>query len=321
MTRLGMSLAILIASMVLGTDARSQEWPQKPVKLVVGTAPGGLVDIMGRLIAKYLADEIGQPTVVENKPGAGGNIAAKIVASAPPDGHTLLLTGNNHAVNPTLLPNPGFNYETDFAPVAMIAQSNMILTASPSLPARDVAGVIGLARKSPDMVSMAISPIGTPNHLGAELLMQMANIKLTIIPYSGVSAAIPDLMSNRIQLALGAVPSVLPYVQDGRLKALAVTRLSRTPFAPQIPTADESGLKGYDVNAWTCMMAPAGTPAAALKQINAAMAKVLSNSELREVLGKQGAELSAMSPEELGSFISREATKWATVLKNAHVRQ
>jgi tripartite-type tricarboxylate transporter receptor subunit TctC len=168
---------------------------------------------------------------------------------------------------------------------------------------------------------MAISPIGTPNHLGAELLMQLADIKLTIVPYPGVSAAIPDLMTNRIQLALGAIPSVLSYMQDRRLKALAVSRINRSSLVPQIPTADESGLRGYDVNAWTCVMAPRGIPVSVRERLSTTIARVLALPEVQHELAQQGAESAPMSADELGAYIARESSKWATVLQKAQVRE
>jgi tripartite-type tricarboxylate transporter receptor subunit TctC len=300
--------------------ALAQDWPQRPIKIVIGIAPGGLIDVMGRIIATHLSTSLGQPVIVENRPGAGGNIAAKVVATSTPDGYTLLLTGNNHAVNPTLLPNSGFDYKS-FRPIAMIAQANMVLVASNSLPANNITELVALAKRNPKSISIAISPVGTPNHLGAELLAQMAEIDLTLVPYQGVGLAIPDLITNRVQLAIGAISSVLPYISDGSLKALAVTRPLRSALAPNVPTTAESGLPNFDVNAWICLMAPGGTPVSITERLNTEIRKIITLPEVRATFEKQGAELVSMSTSDLAIFIKSETEKWANVLKQMKANQ
>ena len=302
-------------------SAAAQDWPQRPLKIMVIAAPGGLPDAMARLVAKHLTSALGQPVVVENRPGAGGNMAAAAVAKAAPDGYTLLLSGTNHAVNPTLIPDAGFDYERDLLPVTMVAEANMLLVAHPTLPANNVAELVALAKQKPNSVAVAISPVGTPNHLGAELLMQRAGIDLTIVPYPGIGPAMPDLLAGRTQIAISAISSMYPHVAAGTLKALAVTRLVRSPFAPKIPTVDESGLPGFDVNAWVCLMATGGTPEPIIARLNAEVRNMMALSDVKESFAKQGLEASTMSPAQLGSYIKAESEKWANVLKNARVRK
>lgn len=312
--------ALILAFAVEAAPAGAQDWPRKPIRILVGIAPGGLPDTVGRLIATQLTKSLGQPVVVENRPGAGGNIAASIVAKAPADGHMLLVTGNNHAVNPTLIPDPGFDYERDLAPVTMLAEANMVLVATPSLTANSIAELVALAKPKPGSITIAISPIGSPNHLGAELLAQMAGVELTFIPYGGIGQATPDLLAGRVQLAIAALPSVRPNVESGAMKALAVTRPTRSQFAPSIPTAAESGLPGFDVNAWVCLMATGGTPAPIISKLNDAVRKAMALPEVRGALTKQGTEPTTGSPDQLGAYIKAEAAKWAGVLKNAKVK-
>ena len=314
---------LLACGIALGAQASAgaQDWPQRPLRILVIASPGGLPDAMARLVAKHLTTSLGQPVVVENRPGAGGNMAALGVAKAPPDGYTLLLTGTNQALNPTLIPDPGFDYERDLAPVTMVAEANMLLVAHPSLPANNVKDLVALAKQKPGSIAIAISPIGTPNHSGAELLMQMAGIELTVVPYPGIGAATPDLLAGRVHIAISAISSIYPNVAAGSLKALGVTRPVRSPFAPHIPTVAEQGLPGFDVNAWVCLMATGGTPAPIIARLNAEVRNMMALPEVRENFAKQGLEASTMSPAELGAYIKNESQKWAHVLKDAKVKK
>ena len=243
--------ALLLAcavSVLACPPAISQDWPRRPVKIIVIASPGGFPDIAARTVANQLTGALGQPVVVENRAGGGGNIATDAVAKAAPDGHTLLLTGNNHAVNPTLLPNPGFDSEKDLAPITRVAEANMVLVGSSALQANNITELIALSKRTPKAMSIATSAIGTPNHLGAELLIAMTKIDFVVVPYKGIGPAIPDLVSGQVQVSIAALTAMLPLIKSGKLKALAVTRPKRSEFAPEIPTAAESGLPGFDVN-------------------------------------------------------------------------
>lgn len=314
------ALAALTIIMSAATAQPVENWPQRPIRILVGIAPGGLPDIAARIVARQLSVSLGQGVIVENRPGAGGNIAAQVVATAPPDGYTLLLTGNNHATNPILLPNPGFDYERDIVPVAMVAEARMLLVSNPQLPAKDVGEVLALARRDPSALNFAIAPIGTPGHLGAELFLQMSGADITIVPYTGIGPALPDLMAGRVQLVIGSLPSVYPLVSNGNLKALAITSLQRSAFAADVPTVAESGLPGFEINAWVCIMAPGKTPQPIVDKLNTEIAKALQTAEVSENFAKQGAIPLIMTAPQLGRFIKAEENKWAIVLKNAKAK-
>jgi tripartite-type tricarboxylate transporter receptor subunit TctC len=259
------------------------------------------------------------PVVVENRPGGGGNIAAAIVAKAEPDGHTLLVTGSNQVVNPTLLPNPGFDYERDLVPVSMAVSAKMLLVASPSFPAKNITDVIAIAKQKPKSVSIAISIIGSPNHLGAEMLAQYGNIDLTFVPYESNVQAIPDLMANRVNLAVATIPALLPQVRSGALKALAVTSPQRSPFAPDIPTSAEAGLPELQIDSWICFMTTGGTPAPIIARLNAEIAKALAQPEVRDAFAKQGVDIFYMNSEQLGRFLHSEAARFSSLLKHSRI--
>jgi tripartite-type tricarboxylate transporter receptor subunit TctC len=314
---------LLLAGAVFAAPAAShaQAWPQsKPLKIEVISAAGGLTDIVPRELSNYISASIGVPVVVENRPGAGGNIAAGIVAKAEPDGHTILITGSNQAVNPTLLPNPGFDYERDLVPVSMAVVAKMLLVAPPSFPAKTITDVIKMARQKPKSVSIAISPIGTPNHLGAEMLAQYGDIDLTFVPYGGIGQAIPDLIAGRVDLAVGAVPSLLPQVKAGVLKALAVTSSQRSPIAPDVPTSAEAGLPQLQIDAWICFMGTGGTPEPIIARLDEEIAKALAVPEVRDAFARQGVEIFHMNPKELGKFLQSEAVRFGSLLKHSRVQ-
>jgi tripartite-type tricarboxylate transporter receptor subunit TctC len=295
-------------------------WPgTRPLRFEVVTAAGGLPDLVPRRLSNYLSAAIGVPVVVENRPGAGGNIAAAFVARAEPDGHTLLVTSTNETVNPTLLPNPGFDYARDLVPVSMMADSKMLLVAAPAFAAKTITDVIAIATQKPKSVSIAIPTIGSPNHLGAEMLAQYGDIDLTFVPYESISQAIPDLLANRVDLAVGAVSSVLPQVRSGVLNALAVLSPQRTPLAPEIPTAAEAGLPQMQIDAWICIMAPGGTPAPIIARLDGEVAKALALPDVRAEFAKLGIEIFYMNSEELGKFLRTEAVRFNSLLKHSRV--
>jgi tripartite-type tricarboxylate transporter receptor subunit TctC len=314
--------ALLAVMLCAGaTSIHAQTWPQqKPIKFEVTAAAGGLIDFAPRLIGKYLGPAIGQSVVVENRPGGGGNVAAAIVAKAEPDGHSIVVTGSNQAVNPTLLPNPGFDYDRDLVPVSMVVNAKMLLVASPNFAAKSITEVIRMAKEKPKSVSIAISPIGTPNHLGAEMLAQLPDIDLTFVPYGGIAQSTPDVMAGRVDLAIAAIPSLLPHVQSGSLKAMAVTSATRSDLAPDIPTSAESGLPGLQIDAWILFMTTGGTPPSVVAQMDREIGKILALPEVKESFAKQGVEIMHMGPDELGRFLKAESARFASLLKNSRVK-
>jgi len=315
---------LLLAISLCGAQAASDEpnWPAaKPVRLEVSAAAGGLIDMVPRRLSNYLSASIGVPVVVEDRPGAGGNIAAGLVARAEPDGHMLLVTGSNQAVNPILLPNPGFDYDRDLVPVSMLVASKFLLVASPSFPAKNITDLVKIARQKPKSVSIAISAIGTPNHLAAEMLAQFGDIDMTFVPYDSVAQAIPDLIAGRVDLTVAALSSLLPQVRSGALNALALTSPQRSPLALEIPTAAEAGMPELQIDGWICVLAAGGTPAAIVARLDQEIAKVLALPEVRDDFAKQGIETFHMDPNQLGAFLQAEAARFSGLLKHSRFRR
>ena len=313
---------VLLGGLLCAARAQSgaPDWPgTKPLRFEVVAGAGGLVDIVPRTLSSYLGASIGVPVVVENRPGAGGNVAAAVVARAEPDGHTLLVTGLNQAVNPTLLANPGFDYDRDLAPVSMVVASKLLLVASPSFPANTITDVIALAKQKPKSVSIAISPIGTPNHLAAEMLAKFGGVDLNFVAYNGIGQAMPDLIAGRVDLAVAAISVLLPQVRSGALKALAVTSSQRYPLARDIPTAAEAGLAELLIDGWICVMATGGTPAPIVARLDGEIAKALAVPEVRDTFAKQGVEIAHMNPNQLGEFLQAEAARYRSLLNYSRV--
>jgi tripartite-type tricarboxylate transporter receptor subunit TctC len=313
-------LAISLCAAQAASDAPS--WPAaKPLRFEVSAAAGGLIDLVPRQLSNDLAASIGVPVVVEDRPGAGGNIAAGLVARAEPDGHMLLVTGSNQVVNPTLLPKPGFDYAGDLVPVSMLVASKLLLVASPSFPAKNITDVINMARQKPKSVSIAISAIGTPNHLAAEMLAQFGDVDLTFVPYDSAAQAIPDLVAGRVDLTVAALSTLLPQIRTGALKALAITAPQRSPLAPDIPTAAEAGLPELQIDGWICVLTTGGTPAPIVARLDLELAKVLALPQLRDALAKQGVETFHMNPNQLGAFLQAETARFSGLLKHSRIRR
>jgi tripartite-type tricarboxylate transporter receptor subunit TctC len=314
--------ALLLASSLCAVPVAlsAQGWPgTKPIRFDVITVAGGLPDIAPRELSNYLAASIGVPVVVENRPGAGGNIAAGIVARAEPDGHMLLVTSTNQAVNPTLLPHPGFDYARNLAPVSMAVSAKLLLVAAPAFPAKNITDIIAIAKQKPRSVSIAIPTIGSPNHLAAEMLEQYGGIDLTFVPYEGISQVIPDVLANRVDLAVGSMSALLPQVRSGALKALAVTSSQRSPFAPDIPTSAEAGLPKLQIDSWICIMTTGGTPAPIIARLDGEIAKALALPEVRAAFAKQDVEVFHLNPQQLGDFMHAEAARFSDLLKHSRV--
>lgn len=317
----GRLFAVLFAIPLCGAPvlAGAQNWPgTQPIKFEVGATAGALNDFVPRELSNYLSGSLAVPVVVENRPGAGGNIAAGFVAKAQPDGHSLLVTGSQQVVNPTLLPNPGFDYERDLAPVAMAATASMVLVASPGFPAKTITDVLAIARQKPKAVSIAVPNIGTPNYLATEMLAQYGNVDLTIVPYDGIPPAIPDLMANRVDLTVGAMSTMLPLIRNGALNALAVLSPQRSPLAPDIPTSAEAGLPAMQIQGWICIMTTGGTPAPIVARLDAEIAKTTALAEVRAAFARQGVEIFYMNSVQLGRFLQSEAARFSSLLAHAN---
>ncbi len=313
LTRLAIAAAI-----ALPTLAFAQAWPSKPIKIIVPYPPGGTSDILARAVGQKMSEQYGQPVVVENKPGATGNIGADLVAKSPPDGYTVLLADiGSLAIAPSVVPKLAFDPVRDFAPVAMVAYSPHLLVVHPSVPAKDAKELVALAKAKPDTLNFAVSGIGGANHLAGIDFAQRAGIKWAYIPYKGGSQALTDMVGGQAQVMFNGMLATYPFVKDGKLKALAISSSKRFPAVPDIPTVAESGMPGFETGSWQGIVAPAGTPPDVVKKMHATVTAILATPEMKDRLDKAGAEVLPMSPEQFGGFIRSERDRWAKVVKES----
>ncbi|MGJ7579550.1 tripartite tricarboxylate transporter substrate binding protein [Variovorax sp. RHLX14] len=302
-------------SLVLPTIAQAQGYPTKPVKLVVPYPPGGPTDIVARLVAQKLSEQMGQPVVIDNRPGAGGNPGAEMVARSAADGYTLVVATTAHAINPSLFKNLGYSLSKDFVPISQLTSGPLVIVANPGLPANDVAELIALAKSKPGELNFASSGNGQSTHLSAELFASMAGVKMNHIPYKGSAPALTDTMGGQTQLMFDTMLSAMPHVKAGKLKALAVTSGTRSPVAPDLPTVAESGLSGYEAIAWNGLLAPAGTPPEVVSRLSAELKKVLASPDVKDKFEAQGFAASWNTPADFGRFLTAEVEKWGRVVK------
>ena len=300
--------------------AQAQAYPSKPVRMVVPFPPGGVTDIVGRVLAQRLGEALGQQVVVENRGGAAGAIGATAVAKSAPDGYTLLMATATHAINATLVPNPNFDLVKDLAPVSLAASVPLLLAVHPSVPAKDVKELVAWAAARPGQANFASGSTGSASHLAGEMLKGAAKIDMVHVPYKGGSLAIQDLAAGQVSLMFENMPSILPFVQSGRLRGLAVTSTKRSAAAPELPTMIESGYPGFEAGSWYGLFAPVGTPREILARLNADMVKALRQPETRKLLSQQGAEPVGNSEAEFAAFIQAEIAKWGRVIKAANVK-
>ena len=311
-------LALASASTFTAACAQ-QTYPVKSIRLLVGFAPGGPSDVGARTIAQKLNEKWGQSVIVDFRPGAAGNIATELAAKSPPDGYTLLSAAFAHAVNPSMYSKLPFNTEKDFAPILMFASVSNLLVAHPSLPARSVKELIALAKSRPEQLTVGSAGNGTSSHLSGELLKTMAGIKLTHVPYKGLSPAHVDTIGGQLSLLFDGIVTGVPAAKSGRLRALGVTSPQRWQGAPDIPAIGET-LPGFDVRGWYGLLAPAGTPRDIIMRINTETARAIKEPDARERLYAIGSEPLANTPEEFAAFIQSEIVKWAKVVKAAGIR-
>ncbi len=305
---------LVLALIAAGTDA--QTYPAKPIRLVVPFPPGGTTDILAREVGQRLSQSFGQSVVVDNRPGAAGNIGSELVAKSAPDGYTLLMaTVGTHAINPSLYAKMPYDHVKDFAPVILVASVPNVLEVTPSLPVYRVADLIKLAKEKPGQINFASSGSGTSIHLSGELFKAMAGVDMTHVPYKGSAPAIADLIGGQVQVMFDNLPSSLPQIKAGKLRAIAVTSAQRAPALPEVPTIAESGLPGFEASSWFGLVAPAGTPPAIIARINAEVNQWLQSPEAKEKLLAQGAAAAGGSPEQFAAYIRAETEKWARVVK------
>lgn len=305
---------VLAAAHAGGTGAQAV-FPEKPVRMIVSFAAGGPNDFIARVISQKLSDHWGPPVIVDNRPGAGGNIGTEVAAKASPDGYTLTLVSTAFVVNPSLYRKVGYDAFKDFSPVTLAAVSPLIFVAHPSLPAKNIREVVQLAKKTP--LNYASPGAGTTGHLGGEMLNAMAGIKMLHIPYKGAGPATADLLGGQVKFGLTALPPAVPHVKSGRLTAIAVTTLKRVTILSDVPTVSESGYPGYQVDNMYGILAPAGTPKAVINKLHADIVRVLGMPEVKDRLLAQGFEPLGNTPEEFGRYLKSEAIKWAKVVKES----
>ena len=304
---------------VLCQAAAAQNYPAKPIRFIVPFPAGGVADVFARVIGGKLNDAWGQQVVVENRTGAGGNIGADAVAKAQPDGYTLVMGSiGTHAVNVSLFKRMPYDAVKDFAPVALVLEADGLLVLHPSVPASNVKELIALARARPSQIAYASAGNGTAGHLAGELFKSMAKVDLVHIPYKGNVPAITDLIGGQTSLLFATMPTVLPQVQAGRLKALAVTGSRRSAAAPELPTIAEA-LPGFEVTNWIGVFAPAGTPRDIVMRLNGEILRVMQAPDIQARLTTEGAKSPAKTPEEFGAFVRAEIAKWAKVIRDAGI--
>ena len=313
------SLVLLCATLAVTVlPAAAQQYPARPVRLVLGFAPGGASDTMARTVATRLSENIGQPVVIDNRPGAGGNIAAEIVAHSAPDGYTMLL-GNNGilAINVSLYPKIGFDPVKDFAPVVLIASQPNILVVNPSVPARSVKELVALAKSKPGQLNYASPGAGTTGHLAADLFKTMAGVNMVVIPFKGGGPAVLAVISGECQFTFATALSVQPQIKAGKVRALAVTTAGRSASFPDLPTVAEAGVPGFDAITWHGIVVPARTPQIVIARLNGEFNKLLQTADMRERLMVLGSDIIGGEPKQLSDYMRVEIPRWAKVIKES----
>jgi tripartite-type tricarboxylate transporter receptor subunit TctC len=315
-------LLLLSATLNGGTiqAAVPGDYPSRPIRVLVPFAPGGGADTLGRIITPRLTESMGQQWVVDNRGGAGGNIAAETVVRSAPDGYTVFMGFSTVlTVNPSLY-KLGFNMEKDLAPVTLLATAQYILVLHPSVQAGSVKELVALAKQKPKLLNFASAGVGSPLHLAAELFQRRAGVEMVHIPYKGGGPAAAAVLAGEAQVLFGSVASSMPHVKSGKLKALATTGLKRSRVAPELPTMAESGFPGFDVTTWYSFMVPAGTPAAIVKRIHDDAGKALQRSDVQQVMAGQGLDAETSTPQELAARMRTESRTWAEVIKAAGIK-
>jgi tripartite-type tricarboxylate transporter receptor subunit TctC len=323
MKRISLAALSLMATSLgcLPVTALAEAYPSKPIHIVAPFPPGGPADILSRTIGNKLSQSWGQPVVIDNRPGAGGNIGADAVAKSPPDGYTLLMGFvGTHAINPSLYTKMPYDNVKDFEPVARVALVTILLVVNPSVPANSLKELIALAKSKPGQLTFGSPGHGTPQHLAGEMFNTMAGVKTLHVPYKGAVPALSDLLGGQLSMIFSSMPPALPLVKAGKLRALGVTSTTRSPAAPESPTLAESGLPGYVVSNWYGILAPRGTPKEIVSKLNAEIVRILNMPDVKESLAVQGAEPFTSTPEQFADYIKEETEKWAKIVKYSGVQ-
>jgi tripartite-type tricarboxylate transporter receptor subunit TctC len=315
-----MRALLLFALLGISFSVNAQQYPSRPVRVIVGFTPGGGVDINARMLAPKLSEYLGQQFIIENRPGAGTNIANELVAKAPADGYTLLFTTAALTINMSLYSKLPFDALRDFAPVAVFSESPNVLVVNSKLAATSVKELVELARKSPGKLNYSSAGVGTTQHMSAELLKLLTKTFIVHIPYKGTSPSLTGLIAGEVDLSFANIPAIQAHVKSGRLRALATTGARRDPQLPDVPTMKEAGVDGLNVTVWYGMLAPAGTPREIVQALATAAARATRDAELRKRMLEQGADPVGGSPEEFGKLLREEVARWAEVVKVSGAR-
>ncbi len=296
------------------------DYPARPIRFIVPYAPGGNGDIVSRIVAQRLSLALGQQVVIDNRAGAGGNLGAEIAAHAPPDGHTIVLGTNTHAINMSLYAKPGYDLIRDFAPIGLVSSAPMVLIVHPSLPVKSVKDLIAHAKRMPSKLNYATGGNGSSAHVITELFASLSGVELTHVAYKGAAQATTDLISGQVQVMFNATATALAHMQAGRVRGLAISTAARSPLAPGLPTVAESGLPGFEASIWQGLLAPARTPPAIVGRLHAEVTGVLGRAETKEQLGSQGVDAMPSTPSEFAVYIRAEIAKWSKVVRSSGAR-
>jgi tripartite-type tricarboxylate transporter receptor subunit TctC len=313
-------LAWLATALCAALPAAAQDYPSRPVKIIVPFASGGPADLYARVIGQRLQEALGQSFVVEDRPGGGSLIGTDAAAKAAPDGYTLLMMSNTHTVNESLIPNKPFQLLRDFAPVAPVNYSDLLLVVHPSVPAKTLKELLDLAKAKPGGLNYASSGPGTPYHMAGELFKAMSGVDIVHVPYKGSSGARTDVVGGEVQMMFDAITTMAQQARAGKVRAIATTGKVRSDVTPEVPTVAEAGVPGYEAIIWLGLMAPAGTPKPIIDKLNAAITRIVSQPDVRAAWAQQGAVPMTMSPEEFDRYLRDDIAKWANVVKVAKIK-
>jgi len=310
---------VLASALLLVPLAHAQTYPTKPVRIIVPFAAGGNTDFTARAIAERLTPVLKQQVIVDNRPGGATNIGSEAVAKAAPDGYTILMGGASNAINMSLFQKLPYDTVRDFEPITLCVQGANVLAVHPSVPAKNLRELIAVAKAQPGKLNFASSGLGSSNHMAGELLKMMAGINIVHVPYKGNAPALTDLLGGHVEMIFSGVPALIPHIQSGRIRAIAIGSLKRFPAIPSVPTFDESGVKGYEATTWFGLLAPAKTPKDIVARLNVEVDKIIKSTELKERFVNEGLEPMGGSPEAFAKFIRSEIDKYSKVIKVANV--
>jgi tripartite-type tricarboxylate transporter receptor subunit TctC len=312
---------LFIATLLCCAETVSaQAYPNRPIRLLIPFSPGGSYDVVARMIAQSLGESWGQQVVVDNRPGAAGRIGAEMVAKSTPDGYTITLFGNNQTIVPSVYRSVPYDMERDFSPVTLVAEIGQVLVVHPSVPAKSVSELVALAKAKPRLLNFGSGGTGGITHLSGELLKSMAGVDIVHVPYKGSAPAMLDLLGGQMQLMLLNTLNAIPHVKSGKLRGLAATSIKRSRYMPELPTLDESGLRGYDITEWYGVLVPAKTPRNVIDKLNAELVRIISAPDTKEQLAKQAAEPVTNSPSEFAAFLKADRLKYDKIVKDAGIR-